>query len=276
MSAPAASHMRAASATVAGIRAEHLHGQRVLVACDAQVAERALVAVREPARRDHLGAHEARAEAPALAAEGLHGDAGHRREHDARARSPPRRCGTARRARCGGWGEGSTARCNPVYAAVWRRRDACVSCALMRFFRRPPGRRALWRHRGARRPAHSRGLREVARGACDAVDRQAPRGRRPHSRRTRVRRHQRELRVRRREERADAAREADREARGAPALRAHHRSERRGRRRRQRRACRSRSRTSTASAMRRTASSARPRPIRPRGASRTSRRSGAH
>src|SRR3954447_21343770 len=94
----------------------------------------------------------------------------------------------------------------------------------MRFFRRPPGRRALWRHRGARRPAHSRGLREVARGTCVAVDRQAPRGGRPDPRSSRIRRHQRELGVRRREERADAAREADREARGAPALRAHHRS----------------------------------------------------
>ena len=66
------------------VRPEHLDRERMLVARDPQVAERALVAVREPAGGDHLRADEACAEAPSLPAEGLDGDARHRREHDAR------------------------------------------------------------------------------------------------------------------------------------------------------------------------------------------------
>ena len=66
------------------IRSEDLHREGMLVAGDAQVAERARVAVREAAGRDHLRAHEARAEAASLPPEGLHGDSRHRREHDAR------------------------------------------------------------------------------------------------------------------------------------------------------------------------------------------------
>ena len=68
----------------AGIRAEDLHCERMLVAGDPQVAERALVAVREPAGRDHLGADEPRAEPTALPPERLHADTRHRRQHDAR------------------------------------------------------------------------------------------------------------------------------------------------------------------------------------------------
>jgi hypothetical protein len=66
------------------LRPEHLHRERMLVARDAQVPERAGVAVREAARGDHLRAHEACAEAPSLPAEGLDGHARHGREHDAR------------------------------------------------------------------------------------------------------------------------------------------------------------------------------------------------
>ena len=83
-SAPAASTMRAASAIVLGIRAEQLDRERVLVGGDAEVAERPFVAVLDPGAADHLGAHEAGAEAPALAAEGLHADARHRREDEPR------------------------------------------------------------------------------------------------------------------------------------------------------------------------------------------------
>ena len=51
---------------------------------DPQVAERALVPVLEPGAADHLRADEPGAEAAALAAEGLHADARHRREHEPR------------------------------------------------------------------------------------------------------------------------------------------------------------------------------------------------
>jgi hypothetical protein len=81
-SAPAASTIRAASAIRSGSEPEDLDRQRPLVARDAQVAQRALVRVVQPARRDHLGAHQACTEAAALPAEGLDGDAGHRRQDD--------------------------------------------------------------------------------------------------------------------------------------------------------------------------------------------------
>ena len=84
MSAPAASTIRAASAIARGIRAEDLDRERVLVGRDAQVAERALVAMLDPRRGDHLRADETGAEAPSLAAKRLDADAGHRREHDPR------------------------------------------------------------------------------------------------------------------------------------------------------------------------------------------------
>ena len=84
MSAPAASTIRAASAITRRLGAEDLHGERLLVGRDAQVAERALVPVVEPGAAHHLRADEPRAEAPPLAAKGLHADARHRREHEAR------------------------------------------------------------------------------------------------------------------------------------------------------------------------------------------------
>jgi transcription elongation factor GreA len=66
-----------------GIGAEQLDGERMLVGGDAEVAERALVAVLDARAADHLRAHETGSEAPSLAAKGLHADAGHRREHEA-------------------------------------------------------------------------------------------------------------------------------------------------------------------------------------------------
>ena len=83
MSAPASTTMRRRLGQQRRLGAEDLHRQRALVGRDAQVAERALVAVVQAARGDHLGAHEARAEAPPLPPEGLHRDAGHGRQHDA-------------------------------------------------------------------------------------------------------------------------------------------------------------------------------------------------
>ena len=65
------------------VGAEDLDRERVLVGGDAQVAERALVAVLDPGDRDHLRADEPGAEAAALAPEGLHADAGHRRQDEA-------------------------------------------------------------------------------------------------------------------------------------------------------------------------------------------------
>ena len=93
MSAPTASTIRAASAIEPRLGAEELDRERVLVGGDAQVAEGALVAVLDPGAADHLGAHEPRAVAPALAPERLHADARHRREHEAR-RAPRRRRST--------------------------------------------------------------------------------------------------------------------------------------------------------------------------------------
>src|SRR5207253_8603579 len=67
----------------ARLRAEDLDRERVLVARDAQVAERPLVAVVDPGAAHHLGADEPGAEAAALPAERLDADAGHRRQDDA-------------------------------------------------------------------------------------------------------------------------------------------------------------------------------------------------
>ena len=64
------------------VRAEDLDRERMLVAGDPQVAERALVPVLDPGDRDHLRADEPGAVAAALAAERLDADARHRREHD--------------------------------------------------------------------------------------------------------------------------------------------------------------------------------------------------
>src|SRR5207247_3628975 len=63
--------------------AEDLDRERMLVGGDAQVAERALVLVREARAADHLRADEPRTEAPPLPAEGLHADSGHGRENEA-------------------------------------------------------------------------------------------------------------------------------------------------------------------------------------------------
>jgi hypothetical protein len=67
----------------AGLGAEDLDRERMLVGGDAQVAERALVLVREPGAADHLGADEPGAEAAPLAAEGLHADPCHGGQHEA-------------------------------------------------------------------------------------------------------------------------------------------------------------------------------------------------
>ena len=68
----------------ARLRAEDLDRERMLVAGDAQVAERPLVPVLDPGAADHLGADEPGAEPASLAAERLHADARHRRQDDAR------------------------------------------------------------------------------------------------------------------------------------------------------------------------------------------------
>ena len=79
-----------------GLGAEDLHGQRMLVRADPQVAERALVAVLEAGAADHLGAHEPGPEPASLAAKGLHADTGHRGEHDPAVESRPGRCSRVR------------------------------------------------------------------------------------------------------------------------------------------------------------------------------------
>ena len=65
------------------VGAEDLDRERMLVGGDAQIAERPLVAVLDAGHRHHLGADEPGAVAASLAAEGLHADARHRREHEA-------------------------------------------------------------------------------------------------------------------------------------------------------------------------------------------------
>ena len=68
-----------------GLGAEELDGERVLVGRHAQVAERPLVAVLDPGAELTISrAHEAGAVAASLAAEGLHADARHGREHEPR------------------------------------------------------------------------------------------------------------------------------------------------------------------------------------------------
>ena len=66
----------------ARLRAEDLDRERVLVAGDAEVAERSLVPVLDPGAADHLRADETGAEAASLAAERLHADTRHRGEHE--------------------------------------------------------------------------------------------------------------------------------------------------------------------------------------------------
>ncbi len=78
-----------------------------------------------------------------------------------------------------------------------------------------PVSRSTWRQVREGRDPHPRGLREPEAGARHAADGGPPRGRRAHPGRARVRRHRRERRVRRREERAGDARAQDRPARGA-------------------------------------------------------------
>ena len=94
-SAPASTTMRAASASSGGSEPKICTASGRSSARDAQVAERALVAVVQAVGGDHLRAHQPGAEAAALAAEGLHGDAGHGREHD-----PARDLDGADRTRC--------------------------------------------------------------------------------------------------------------------------------------------------------------------------------
>ena len=82
MSAPAASTIRAASAITGGSEPKIWIASGCSSARDPQVAERALVPVLDARAADHLGADEPGAVAAALAAERLHADAGHRREHE--------------------------------------------------------------------------------------------------------------------------------------------------------------------------------------------------
>ncbi len=56
----------------------------MLVGRDAQVPEGALVAVLDAGAADHLGADQTRSEAPPLPAKGLHADARHGRQDEAR------------------------------------------------------------------------------------------------------------------------------------------------------------------------------------------------
>ena len=85
MSAPASSTIRAASAITAGLGAEDLHRERMLVGGDPQVAERALVpVVRGPAQLTISEQTRPGAVAASLAAERLHAHAGHRGEHEPR------------------------------------------------------------------------------------------------------------------------------------------------------------------------------------------------
>ena len=120
MSAPASTTMMRGARHPVGLGAEDLHRQRPLVARDPQVAVRALVAVVEAAGGDHLRAHQAGAEAASLAAEGLRGNARHRRQHD-----PARDQDVADRPRVGegsyGGRHGSQAIIRPDDGARWRR-----------------------------------------------------------------------------------------------------------------------------------------------------------
>src|SRR5207248_3149308 len=68
----------------ARLRTEDLDRERMLVPADPEIPESPLVAVLDAGARDHLGAHEPGPEAASLAAEGLHADPRHRREHDPR------------------------------------------------------------------------------------------------------------------------------------------------------------------------------------------------
>ncbi len=68
----------------AGLRAEDLHRERMLVGGDAQVPERALVLVGEAGAADHLRADEPGAETTTLAAKRLHAHACHGRQNEPR------------------------------------------------------------------------------------------------------------------------------------------------------------------------------------------------
>ena len=68
----------------ARLGAEDLHGQRMLIGGDAQVAKGSLVLVGEAGAAHHLGADEPCAEAAALPAECLDADARHRRQNEPR------------------------------------------------------------------------------------------------------------------------------------------------------------------------------------------------
>ncbi len=65
-----------------GLGAKDLDGQRMFVPGDPQVPQSALVAVGQSARGNHLRAHQPGPESTSLAAERLHRDTGHRRQHD--------------------------------------------------------------------------------------------------------------------------------------------------------------------------------------------------
>ena len=213
MSAPAASTIRAASAIAARLGAEDLDRQRMLVGRDAQVAERALVPVLDPGRRDHLRADETGAEPSSLPPKGLDADAGHRCEHDPRRHLDP----------------ADRPRLQEVY-----RHPAMVSVARLtrvdrggtiRPRRRPfaAGRFMFWGPGGLTLKEvilTPDGLQEAPGRDRGAVDRTAARGRGADPHRARVRRHRRERRVRLGEERPGPSRGAHRDARGAAQERA--------------------------------------------------------
>jgi hypothetical protein len=61
---------------------EDLHRERMLVAADSQITQRALVPVRETGATDHLRAHQSGPVAASLAAESLHAHTGHRGQYE--------------------------------------------------------------------------------------------------------------------------------------------------------------------------------------------------
>src|SRR4029078_3122324 len=67
-----------------GAGADVRNVERMLVPPDAQVAERALVLVRETGAADHLRAHQSGAVTASLAAKCLHAPPRHRGQHEAR------------------------------------------------------------------------------------------------------------------------------------------------------------------------------------------------
>src|SRR5581483_6122169 len=190
-----------------GLGAEDLDRERMLVGGDAQVAERPLVPVLDPGGGHHLRADEPRAETPALAAERLDRDAGHRREHE-----PRRHLDVADRPRFlqihGHGFDRNRVRLTVVDAGGTIRP------------RRGAVRQRLFLCRGQEdigegSHPHAGGAQEAPGGDRGIVHNAASRGRGADPHRARVRRHRGERRVRLGEERPGSSRGAHRNARGA-------------------------------------------------------------